>query len=656
MTADDVEYQAVMRGSSPIGPARKRRRGRTGRILHVDNIKSADQPESQPLPSSPQDGDGKGPDSVNPAKDQLHFPSATPKEPKVLSEVVEGQSGPQQLLNAETPRKRGRPKKASISIVAPAESKNPHPDNEQNSNKASRAELPRIRTQHVAQDSENGSLPSVLLTAPNQVFAHFNGTCAAYYAATCIGVIAGQEPQYRVRFDDGTVDVINGFGIKRLELKPGDNVKLDLGGSRKKTYVVIRMQDRQQPTLTPDQDTPTRRKLPQLNNTTPSALTDIRGYASVVVAPKRADNAEPQPNDILTVPVRDVYFTQTMWTSLKDRAFTYTPGRSQHLSRMDTPLERSSIPSTPSSRSHRVQTSGVGPSRSSRPPATARSSLFDNMVFAITNIAEPSLRTTLKNLINNHGGQLLSEDFSELFSIPSFAPVTPTKRSPKRDANTLLQLTAAASRKGFTCLIADKHCRMAKYIQALALGIPCLSSRWVQDCVAKQSILPWEPYLLAAGESSFLNGAIRSRVLPSIDPLSTTLSEIIEARPKPLANSSVLLIMEKSEEDTMKSHPLLSHALGASKVARATSLDSAAKMLAEAETNGEPWAWVYSHDKEDKAEKMLFGRGKGGSSGTSRKRKRESSALSRSDGGQTRIVGNEFVIQSLILGKLIDQD
>ena len=161
---------------------------------------------------------------------------------------------------------------------------------------------------------------------------------------------------------------------------------------------------------------------------------------------------------------------------------------------------------------------------------------------------------------------------------------------------------------------------MAKYIQALALGVPCLSSRWVQDCVAKQTILAWEPYLLAAGESTFLNGAVRSRILPSYDPITVTLPEIFEARPKPLDNASVLLIMEKSEEDTMRSHPLLSHALGARKVSRANNLDAAAKMLAEAQTNGDTWNWVYSHDKEEKVEKVLFGRGRVSSSGVGKKR------------------------------------
>lgn len=657
MTAEDMEYQAVMNGSSPIGPARKRRRGRMGRVLHMEGPESDEQPTPAAPMSGVRQGDGEAVNSVDPAKDQLdvgHLP-ITSENPKTLPSV---RSIPKAALSAETPRKRGRPKKTTSSAKTPAESRPSELRDRHSSRRTPRLELPRIQTGTEPQGADEGSLASALVVAPNQVFAHFNGTyTAAFYPATCIGLVDGEVPRYRVRFDDGTVDVINGFGIKKLELKTGDNVKLDCGGSRRKNYVVVKMQDRQQPMLTPDPETPTRRNLPGQASAIIPTQTDIRGYASVVVAPKQASSTKQQPDELLTVPVRDVYFTQTMWTSLKDRTYTYTPVRSHLSSRIETPLERSSIPSTPSSRVHRAMTSGFGPSRSNKPPTTARSNLFENMIFAITNIGDSTLRTALNNLINNHGGQLLSEDFSELFHIPSLGPFSPSKRSPKRDTEQLFHLTTAASRKGFTCLIADKHCRMAKYIQALALGIPCLSSRWVQDCAAQKVIIPWEPYLLAAGESSFLNGAVRSRILPSIDPLSTTLSDIIEARPKPLENATVLLIMEKSEEETMRSHPLLSHALGARKVSRATSLDAAAKVLAEAKVSGERWDWVYSHEKEDKARKMLLGRDRGSSSGMGKKRKRGSSAMSwgqDSEGAQTRVVGNEFVIQSLILGRLID--
>lgn len=659
LTADDLEYQAIISGSSPVQPARKRRRGRAGRVLHVEEAQSDDQPTLRVLVPSGEETNSDAVDGSNQAKAQLPTRDATPTAAEISPIVspVQPISKPR-LLTESASKKRGRPKKAKL----PAEMPAPEATNgslKSSPMKASRAELPPIETTSEAHDVDEGMLDSVSIIAPNQVFAHFNGNCAAFYPATCIGQAGGKDPQYRVRFDDGTVDVINGFGIKRLELRPGDNVKLDSGGNRKRVYVVVRMQDKQQPMLTPDPETPTRRNLPGQASAATFAQTDIRGYASVVVRQKQANNTEQQPDETLTVPVRDIYFTQTMWTSLKDRSYSYTTVRSHLSSRLETPLERSSVPATPSSRSHRIKASGLGPSRSVKGSASNESTLFDNMVFAITNIAETSSRTALNNLISKHGGSLLTGDFSELFHIPSLGPVSPSKRSPKRDPDTSFHLTEAASHMGFTCLIADKHCRMAKYIQALALGIPCLSSRWIEDCVTKQTVIAWEPYLLAAGESSFLNGAVRSRIIPSFDPLTITLPEIVEARPKPLDKSSVMLIMEKNEEETMRSHPLLSHALGATKVSRATSVDAAATMLAEAEASGAAWDWVYSHDKEEKVKKLLLGKGRASSSGAGKKRKRGSSAMSRAadgEGFKAKVVGNEFVVQSLILGKLVDMD
>lgn len=656
LTADDLEFQAAINGSSPIHPARKRRRGHAGRVLHVEEPQSDDRITPQVSALNKEDAHNEIVDAVRPTKDQPPVDNATPttvKAPRSSSPAEQGLKPPTKPVSAS--KKRGRPKKASINADA-ATGPIPTKGAASSPTRASTSGLPRLQTTSDPQDADEGILANASVIAPNQVFAHFNGNCPAFYPATCIGLAGGEETQYRVRFDDGTVDIINGFGIKRLELKAGDNVKIDTGGNRKKTYVVVEMKNNEQPILTSDPETPARRNPHGRVATTIPTLTDIRGYASVVVAQKQPNGQEQQPKETVTVPLKDVYFTQTMWTSLKDRSYTYTPVRHHLSSHLETPLERSSIPSTPSSRSHRIKTSGLGPSRSAKTSTASESTLFDNMVFAVTNIVEPASRTALTNLIRKHGGHLLSEDFSELFHIPPLGPSSPSKKSPKREVDTTFHLTAAASRMGFTCLIADKHCRMAKYIQALALGIPCLSSRWVEDCISQQSIQPWEPYLLAAGESSFLNGAIRSRILPSFDPLTTNLAEMVEARPKPLDKSSLLLIMEKGEDSIMVSHPLLSYALGAATVARVSSAEAANTMLGDAEAKGETWDWVYSHDKEDKVEKVLLG-GRGKDGGVGRKRKRGGSAGGRASEGagrRIRVVGNEFVVQSLILGRLVD--
>jgi len=685
LSKDDREFQAIMSGSSPVLPARKRRRGRNGQILLVadsDTNMVPPPPGSEPPTSSAAENVASSPQRQGVEHTVQKTPATSPgiedrasSQPRLgveqPSEVISDNSAVQKH-SGRTPsrdtapppsamqtnsRKRGRPRKNIKGDVELDRQSTNRPERDTSAaNKTLRIEVPQRRT-----GDPNGSASSESgpIIAPNQVLAHFNGNCPGYYPATCIGITGGEDSQYRVRFDDGMIDTINGYGIKRLELRRGDYVKLDQVGARKHVYIIERVHDRQQALLTPDPETP-RHHVPLTSRTSlGTSQTDIRGYASVVVTLKQANAPDKNSsNQSITVPVKDVYLTQTMWTSLKDRSYTYKPLHPPFPSRLQTPSERISNPSTPSSRSRRLKTSSTTHPHSTLQTSSASTTtgIFTTMAFAITNISDATLRTALRHQITTNGGRLLADGFDELLHIPSLGPASPSKRSPKKNGSatsfSAFDLTETGKQTGFTCLLADKHCRMAKYIQALALGIPCLSTRWIQDCVAKQRLLPWQPYLLAAGDSSFLGGAVRSRILPTFPPESTSLKDIIGTRGKPLDGDSVLLIMEKGEEEKMKSHPLITHALGASKVSRAASLEAAARATKDAEINGEPWTWVFSLDKEDKTEKALFGRGLGG-----RKRKRESGVGGNGingHGGVTRVVGNEFVIQSLILGQLVE--
>ena len=171
------------------------------------------------------------------------------------------------------------------------------------------------------------------------------------------------------------------------------------------------------------------------------------------------------------------------------------------------------------------------------------------MAFSITNVDRSEDSERVKTYISANGGTILEKGFDELFRIP---PLTRIATPKEAHDETLFELTLAAKNLGFTCLIADRYCRRAKFVQALALGIPCLATRWITDCVAKQQLLAWEPYLLPSGESSFLGGAVRSRILQPFSTETATLAGIIENRPKLLENYSVLLIIEKGQEDTMR--------------------------------------------------------------------------------------------------------
>ena len=680
LTKEDMEYQNVM---DQLSPSRKKRRGNHGRALPVAMPSTNVLPTTRPFSS--QDDSGHNDESIltssepirsrpaalqMPCQDTVSndeeatLTSSEPIRSRPITRRQANESPPTTLTDAidrcdaliepeavvkSSPR--GRPRKIkpiSTRIQGTA-----------SDDKKERPGTTRAVFTSTAPDGNNIQAPAVQpggssVVAPNRVFAHFNGNVAGYFPATCIGIVGGQEPRFRVRFDDGTVDVINGFGTRRLELLPGDVVKLDISGARTKNYIVESTQDLQLPTPTPDLETPVCRGRRRPQESTVYPQTDIHGHITVVVSVKHSKSADADGNndEKISVPVKDVYLTQSMWTHFKNRDYAHTAALDRSISRLQTPSETTSSPSTPSSRTRRFKTAGFAKTLNRSLSARASPGLFENMAFAVTNISRIEDQERIKQQILANGGRILQSGFDELFHIPSLEITSPSRDSL---AGSEFEPNETAASLGFTCLIADEHCRRTKYIEALALGIPCLATRWIQDCITKRRILPWVPYLLSSGESAYLGGAVRSRFLRPYNAETANLSGVLATRPKLLDGQSVLLIMSKSEEKTMKSHPLITHALGASQVSRAINVDAAAKAIAAAQANNEPWDWVYSHDNEKEVERQLFG---GDKTGKKRKRGGRESGVSRMAGsrGKTKVVGNEFVVQSLILGQLVDME
>ena len=680
LSNEDLEFQNVMNGSSPAKPAKKRRNGITSRILDIEELKQDPRPEPGPEPGvGPRPVLSTKPESeLHPESDQnSHSHSPNRKSRKTIEQdfsavdeladdnlpmtartIAQKVRPPDQktsrnyhLDEIKTKSPRGRPRK-----VQPLDgiSGGRGPDNSKAKDKdagpGSGKPLSAINDRSNFPKVLNGTANHNDILAPNRVLAYFNGTCAAFYPATCIGVDSGNESKLKVCFDDGTIDTVSRFNVKRLELRIGDLVRVDTTGLRNTTYVVQGLSN-------PCNPSAIQPPLPQSTvGQMSSTGTDVYGNATILATVKKrqSGNAHELEGKTFSIPITDIYLTQGMWTNFKDRQYNFASVISPPFSRLQTPSETTSVSSSSTSRDRRPKVSGIANPRSSLTASMLGRGLFKNMVFAVTNILRQVDRDRTTRLILSNGGVMLADGFNELFDIPELELVSASKASPKKPIRSSFGLNQAGQRIGFACLIADKHCRKAKYIQALALGIPCLATRWVQDCVSARCVLPWESYLLSSGESSFLGGATRSRMLPAYSPTDIALPSIVGNRPKLLAGESVLLVMSKAEEETMKNHPLFTHALGASRVSRVTSLEAAAKVVTKAYVDGEPWDWLYSHDNEKLAEKVIFGSNSGG-----RKRKRVWDSEVEREGGvsakrKTKVVGNEFVIQSLILGRLVD--
>ncbi|KAK4193028.1 DNA repair protein crb2 [Podospora australis] len=294
--------------------------------------------------------------------------------------------------------------------------------------------------------------------------------------------------------------------------------------------------------------------------------------------------------------------------------------------------------------------------------------LFDGMAFAISFqarrpgesneqfSARMDLSSTIATRIKQAGGRLLNEGFDELFELSP--PVFRNTSTTSAETETEIRLTPAGRSIGFTALIADGHSRKVKYMQALALGLPCIAARWVSVCLEKQEVVDWSPFLLCAGESSFLGDAIRSRNLMPYDPSTAQLSEVISRREKFMQGSKILAVVKKAGEQKKIAYVFLARVLGAS-LTRVYTVDEAKAAAKAAEDSGHPFNWVYVDGKS--AEQALFS---AGSTTANKKRKRASTAADKAvpraederPCKRIRTLSDELVIQSLILGRLIEEE
>lgn len=310
-----------------------------------------------------------------------------------------------------------------------------------------------------------------------------------------------------------------------------------------------------------------------------------------------------------------------------------------------------------------VSRSASRPGRASMkpPPIQKDQKLFESMAFAISFQSRKPGETNeqyntrtdfsvmVQRRIKQAGGRILENGFDELFDgLRMGSPSSSSESS--LGAEPEINLTPEGCSTGFTALIADGHSRKVKYMQALALGLPCIAARWVTACLDRNELVDWTPYLLCAGQSAFLGDAIRSRNLSPYSASTARLPDVINQRAKLLEGSRILAVVKKALEKRKMAYVFLARVLGAS-LTRVYSIEGAKMEMKAAEDSGSPFDWVYVDGKPD--EEALFSTGKTG--GSKRKRASASSFAGERPLKRIRTLSDELVIQSLILGRLIEE-
>ncbi|RMZ79686.1 hypothetical protein DV738_g3254, partial [Chaetothyriales sp. CBS 135597] len=248
--------------------------------------------------------------------------------------------------------------------------------------------------------------------------------------------------------------------------------------------------------------------------------------------------------------------------------------------------------------------------------------LFATMVFAIS-YDDPTMKHDIVSAIKENGGSIVRDSFMELLQSDTIAP------KPEYQST------------GFTALLADGFSRKEKYMQALALGLPCLSGRWILDSVEGDSVMDWQTYLLPAGESAALDGAVRSRILPNLHHRrveEARLEDMLQSRPQPLANMTVAAVIGRGKaEARRKPYLFLIRALGAASVSKFPDLKAAKAHIAQTENETD---WLFVDDRDVDAARAELTSGK--------KTKAKSKPHTASSSG-CKVAGNELIVQSVIL-------
>ncbi|KAF7189960.1 DNA repair protein crb2 [Pseudocercospora fuligena] len=515
------------------------------------------------------------------------------------------------------------------------------------------------------------------VAAPERVFALFKGTPQNFYPATYLGGSA-DGMTYKIKFDDGTSTNIDTQHVRSLELRVGDIVKVDDPEMRRKNWRIAGFGG-----------------VARSQNDTELG-TDVYGHTrlKVQVSHNRTSMAGPSSTpaddgEVKEILVNTIYITPTMWPQYKDRAFSPSSTSKSIGKRAETPSTRSHTPAveTPASRSRRApapggkaKVSGSRPSHlretSVAPSSSAGNSsgIFSHMAFAISFVQDSAEKAEVTQAIRGHGGTVLDVGFEELFELPSLdgaATTSPSKKSPRKQATEAggLQLKERYKNIRFAACISDKHSRRAKYIQALALGLPTISGRWIIHCLdetrnsslsnGEVTPISWDKYLLPAGESIFLGGSIRSRTLTPYAASTSDLTTTISSRANLLSGEGLLIVAPRKggnkEEEKRKTFAFLTLALGAGQVKRVADFGAAKKLVAD---NEGVWKWIYADGSifEDAKAEIFGGSGNGKTAGKKRKRSddEDSSKMFATD-GKVKLVNDEFVIQSLILGALVEE-
>ncbi|KZT51253.1 hypothetical protein CALCODRAFT_503782 [Calocera cornea HHB12733] len=352
----------------------------------------------------------------------------------------------------------------------------------------------------VAADEEPTPSPAIRAGAPfSRVFALWSKDKCYYPATVTAQVSAGRQAgQFNVLFDDESISCVPVDSLRAAVLKEGDTIAIQKGRQWREARIMEgAFSTVQLETLVRvrfDEGSQSTEKVTVRYLRVPkNAVTewDDRKLTSEQVTPQVVVKKEPEDR--------------------RKRAGTAGPGAG---SASDSPL-------APPSQRHRIR------------PTSA---VLEGHAFIVTSKEDKS-KQDLVQRIQLASGEV-SEEFGDFFNV---------------DAQ---RITWKGAERGLTAVwcIAREVSTTPKYLMALALGVPCLGSKFISDVLDQKTALEeWAPYLLAAGRSDYLGSDCSQKVdqlwgqdnadgHPLLDDIMA--SNFIR---RPLRSKRILLILSKKD-------------------------------------------------------------------------------------------------------------
>ncbi|KAK9472815.1 uncharacterized protein V1510DRAFT_429946 [Dipodascopsis tothii] len=276
-----------------------------------------------------------------------------------------------------------------------------------------------------------------------------------------------------------------------------------------------------------------------------------------------------------------------------------------------------------------------------RSPTRERTSgLFAGMAFAASGFdGRARLRDTVRARVVAGGGEFLDNGLGELFATDERGRLHPVRER----MNGLK----------FACVISDGYSQRIKYMQALALGLPCLWPEFVLESAARGSLERWREYVLPSGRSSLIGGMVRRMDVGMFElglDRGWSVYELYARRVRLLLGRRVLVALEgRSLDDRLPVVGLLSM-MGPDVLAVAPDLDALDELVAQppgalvcadadartvALPGATPWeardtrpAWDYVYADEGLGKQAV-----------------------QSLAGSVRVVDRDWVIETLVAGR-----